>query len=72
MKPFDQELLAVIDFHAKQQKAIDNDFEFNSEFLKQEADKQGMNLDFQMFSHMDPLTQDINLRILDQTDNISQ
>ena len=72
MKPFDQELLAVIDFHAKQQKAIDNDFEPNSEFLKQEADKQGMNLDFQMFSHMDPLTQDINSRILDQTDNISQ
>ena len=72
MKPFYQELLAVIDFHAKQQKAIDNDFESNSEFLKQEADKQGMNLDFQMFSHMDPLTQDINSRILDQTDNISQ
>lgn len=68
MKPSDEELLACIDFHAKQQKAISDDHDRNSELLKKEAEKFGMNLEYQLFSDMDPLTQEINARIMDQND----
>ena len=54
--------------HTARKKAISDDHDRNSELLKKEAEKFGMNLEYQLFSDMDPLTQEINARIMDQND----